>query len=821
MKTFLFTIITSVLRSVAAARAVVLAALLIGASNTNLQAATFSDDNWTGMGGHPGANGPVSATVVDGSGNLYIGGGFTVVGDVFANSIAKWDGTNWSALGSGMEGNSGFWPFGPVVHALAVSGNDLYAAGYFTTAGGIAANNIAKWNGTNWSALNAGVDNWVEALAVSGSDLYAAGQFVNAGGLAANRIAKWNGSSWSALGLGISGAPPNPSVLALAVSGSDLYVGGSFTNAGGITANGIAKWDGSSWSALGSGMNERVTTLAVSGSDVYAAGDFSTNVAKWNGSSWSALDSAVGSGLGFPKTLAVSGGDLYAGGNLLTWVGPGASTYGAYVAKWNGSSWVELGSGIYLEWGESWDPQVYALAVAGTNVYTGGAFRRAGDVTAHCIAKWNGSNWSALAPTFVYLNAVTASGRDVYGAGVFAAADGTQSNYVAKWNGTNWSALGSKFQGDASFRPLVAALAVSGSDLYAGGAFTNAGGTPANRIAMWNGSNWSALGSGMDWTNRYIPIVYALAVSGNALYAGGQFTSAGGIAANNIAKWNGTNWSALGSGIGPWLDGGFATVSALAVLGRNLYAGGIFTAAGGSPANYIAKWDGNSWSALCSGMGGSGSAPGYVTALAVLCSDLYAGGYFTTAGGITVRCVAKWDGSSWSALGSGMESDDGNGTTPYVYALAVSGNDLYVGGLFTAADGTAANYIARWNGSGWFDLGSGMDRDSVVRNLAASSTELFAAGGFTRAGGKISPYLARARIGSIAKSVAPTNSAASIQFSGVTGYQYDVQRATNLTPQITWTTVTPSPLSPASDGAFTFTDTNAPRGTAFYRAVER
>src|SRR6266545_806870 len=311
MKTFLFTIITSVLRSVAAARAVVLAALLIGASNTNLQAATFSDDNWTGMGGHPGANGPVSATVVDGSGNLYIGGGFTVVGDVFANSIAKWDGTNWSALGSGMEGNSGFWPFGPVVHALAVSGSDLYAAG----------------------------------------------QFVNAGGLAANRIAKWNGSSWSALGLGISGAPPNPSVLALAVSGSDLYVGGSFTNAGGITANGIAKWDGSSWSALGSGMNERVTTLAVSGSDVYAAGDFSTNVAKWNGSSWSALDSAVGSGLGFPKTLAVSGGDLYAGGNLLTWVGPGASTYGAYVAKWNGSSWVELGSGIYLEWGESSDPQ--------------------------------------------------------------------------------------------------------------------------------------------------------------------------------------------------------------------------------------------------------------------------------------------------------------------------------------------------------------------------------------------------------------------------------------------------------------------------------
>jgi hypothetical protein len=54
MKTIFFTIITSVLRSVAAARAIVLAALLIGASTTNLCAATFSDDNWIGMNGYPG-----------------------------------------------------------------------------------------------------------------------------------------------------------------------------------------------------------------------------------------------------------------------------------------------------------------------------------------------------------------------------------------------------------------------------------------------------------------------------------------------------------------------------------------------------------------------------------------------------------------------------------------------------------------------------------------------------------------------------------------------------------------------------------------------
>ncbi len=120
---------------------------------------------------------------------------------------------------------------------------------------------------------------------------------------------------------------------------------------------------------------------------------------------------------------------------------------------------------------------------------------------------------------------------------------------------------------------------------------------------------------------------------------------------------------------------------ALAVSGSDVYAGGFFTTAGGSAANYIAKWDGNSWAALGSG------TDGVVLALAVSGSNLYAGGQFTTAGGSATNYIAKWDGSSWSALGSGM-----NG---YVNALAVSGSDLYAGGFFTTAGGKVSAYIAR------------------------------------------------------------------------------------------------------------------------------
>jgi hypothetical protein len=232
----------------------------------------------------------------------------------------------------------------------------------------------------------------------------------------------------------------------------------------------------------------------------------------------------------------------------------------------------------------------------------------------------------------------------------------------------------------------VYALAVSGSTLYAGGEFETAGGSAAICIAQWNGSSWSPLGSGIGDSDGLSSPVQALAVSGNTLYVGGNFGFAGGIAANNIAQWNGSSWSALGSGVSYW-------VSALAVSGNTLYAGGEFGAAGGSPANAIAQWNGSSWSALGSGMGGDEP---YVSALAVSGSTLYAGGDFTTAGGSAANYIAQWNGSSWSALGSGM----GGVSYPEVVALAVSGSTLYVGGEFMTAGTNVSAYVALANLAG-------------------------------------------------------------------------------------------------------------------------
>ncbi len=674
----------------------------IFSANGNTKGGTkvAGDENWSdefaGPAGTGGTGGPgtVYAIIKDASNNIYVAGGFTTVVGMPANYIAKWDGTTWSALGTGMSFE---------VKCLAIDGDgNIYAGGYFLTAGGVTANNIAKWDGTTWSALGDGIDggtyNEVNAIAIDGDgNVYAGGDFTTAGGVPANYIAKWNGTTWSAFGDGM-----NEVVRAIAIDGDgNVYAGGNFTTAGAVSTNLIAKWNGTAWSALGDGLyGTNVYALLIDNNGLLYAGgtgigtvnDTGNAIAKWDGTAWTELGTYLDQAMHVVCLATDNTGNIYAGG---------LAQFG--ISKWNGTTW-----SISEDWVKG---DVRSLLIENTgNIYAGGDFTEAGDVTnVHNIAKWNGSVWSPLAN--ILTNPINTLAIDfagnLYVGGEFTTAGNGYARNIAKWDGTTWSALG-----DGLNAKVLALETDRNGNVYAGGDFTEAGAVSANYIAKWDGTTWSALGDGMNAN------VLTLAIDNTGqLYAGGTFTTAGAVSANYTAKWNGTTWSALGDGMNDAVN-----VIATDNTG-NLYAAGKFTTAGiVSEANYIAKWNGTTWSALGTG------ATYEVTGLAVNAAGTP---YITFYG-----AISKWSGTEWTALTTGI-----NTALIWVSSLAIDGAGvLYASGPFLyTTDG--GSLIAKWDGTTWSRLGSGIgaapDAIGTYNNL------LYCGGAFLTAGGKSSEYLAK------------------------------------------------------------------------------
>ena len=177
---------------------------------------------------------------------MYAGGDFTLAGETAVEQIAKWDGSSWSALSEGLNGR---------VFALTVyddgSGEALYAAGDFTRADGNVVNHIAKWDGIDWIAAGIGTNATIRSMTVfedgtgHGEALYVGGTFTTAGVVDANRMAFWDGQSWFPMDVGtnnpVFGLTSSQSISAI---GPALYAGGSFLSAGDLTTNYIARWKG-------------------------------------------------------------------------------------------------------------------------------------------------------------------------------------------------------------------------------------------------------------------------------------------------------------------------------------------------------------------------------------------------------------------------------------------------------------------------------------------------------------------------------------------------------------------------------------------------
>jgi gliding motility-associated-like protein len=330
---------------------------------------------------------------------------------------------------------------------------------------------------------------------------------------------------------------------------------------------------------------------------------------------------------------------------------------------------------------------------------------------------------TALSPNAHFLTTATDLSGNVYGAGLFTNASGYK--YVAKWDGTSWTELGAGANALKANNAILSIKVDLQGNIYAAGYFTNAMGY--TYVAKWDGSSWKELGSGATGLNSQNGI-FSLAIDAmGTIYAAGD----------NVAKWDGSKWVQLGTGTNALKIKYWPIRSIISDAAGNLYAAGQYNYS--NAISSVAKWDGTSWSELGSGTN-SLNANGTISSLTIDgTGNIYAGGAFSHNPNGQAY-VAKWDGLSWSELGSGANSLNADGHTPGgINSLATdSKNNIYATGSFINAVGY--RYVAKWDGSKWAELGSGcngLNANLDIESISVSANdEIYAAGIFRNANGK-------------------------------------------------------------------------------------
>ncbi len=632
-------------------------------------------DGAKGLAGGPFNEGIVvlSVTTVGGP-QLYIGGAFTVAGQDACRNLARWDGNALHDVGGGV-GGSVF----PDVNALTTFGNELIVAGDFTEAGGVAAQNIARWNGNRWANLGNTDTVTINEMVTYNGQLLVGGSFETIGGVAAKSLATWNGTTWAEVGGGLMDGTDHGRVYALALRADSVFVAGRFDAAGTTTVGNVARWNGTSWFALDGGLTggtgvTGVDDLVLFNNEIYAVGNFDDaggfavdDLARWDTNRWH----PVGTPDSVGYSLTVHNNELYMSGFA-------DFSFNSGISRWDGTDWVEVPGGPY-------DLDINQLASHDGDLIVVGDFTEVDGKAARNIARYNGNNWFGLgagshAP-------VTGFGQyqgQPVAMGNFALLAGTDADLMARWDGAAWQSFAPGLN-----QPPNCAIELNGN-FVAGGdrAMTNVAGTDA--IAAWDGSAWIPVGGGFGAFPAN-PAVYALATYGGSLYAAGTGLDLG-LVTRNIAKLQAGTWVPVGDVNGP--------IYAMIVRNNALIVAGDFTSAGGVAVNNIAAYNGTTWFALGSGL--SGPLFSGVYTLADHDGLLIAGGDFNRSGAADMFGLASWNGSQWTNLGGASQNS--------VFELFSHNDALYAAGLLLDPI-FSNEFMSRLSSGVWQEVDGGMDGD--------------------------------------------------------------------------------------------------------------
>jgi len=352
----------------------------------------------------------------------------------------------------------------------------------------------------------------------------------------------------------------------------------------------------------------------------------------------------------------------------------------------------------------SWDPD--GAGPLPPRIVVAGGFGVAGRTQANGVATFDAASqsWSALdgglaTGDLVRALATSPSGERVAVGNVMGGAE-----RILRWNGAAWSVLGTV----SGSLDCVAIL--PNGDIVAGGTFSAVDGLPIANLARWNGGSWASIGS-LTSTR-----VHALCVASNGDLIAAAVTS--GVV-TDLTRWNGSTWTTFGTA-NSWVN------TIVERANGDLFVGGFFLSIDGVNTSPVALWNGTSWSAL-----GTGIATLYGAAVDGMVvhpdGSLYISGAFVMVGGIQAIGIARWNGVSWSSLGTGIDQRG------LALTLAPDGNGLVLGGNFLQAGGQRVERVAAWNGTSWSRLGAEV-HDRVVDFTRTASGDLIAFGSFVEPG---------------------------------------------------------------------------------------
>ncbi len=581
--------------------------LIVGGHEYNgISIAEWDGSSWSTL--DTGLTGNIEAMVVMND-SLFVAGWLQTASNSYAWSIAVWDGSSWGKLDGTFNG---------IINSLAVYNDQLIVGGNFTHIDLQSINIVARRDSNGW-------DNFYYSLGTSVTDIIVWDtMLVIAGDLKDNnKICLINSLD------SLTFLPQSDSINTvndLEIYNNQITVSTTYYDSL-LTDATILTWNGTGWESIGENLLGTDLSIAKWGDSLFVFGNaklkgqlYQHRSAMWNTNEWiinyddGLLDYTYESAI-FQDQIVVGGGFDYVGNETSD-----------QIALYDGDNWTALGISDAVN--------VAGLYSHNDTLYAGGYFSEIGGINANSAVMYDGTTWTDIGfesmcnpHDFIHYN-----NKLIVGGSYLTI--GSDTVTLAYRENNNWVPFDDQPNG------VVGHFIIYRNNLIVAGQFDSIGTMPAKNIAMWDGSTWTALATSTDHQYTYMG---DMIVKNDTLIVTGYFNEIDGVNAETIAFWDGSNWSSIGTG--DIFSKSQYSIISVKVYNNQLVLGGQFDSIGGVAANNIAIWDGATFSPLGSGITsypGWDSFSPYVSKLQVFQGNLYVFGQFFMAGGIESNNIARW-----------------------------------------------------------------------------------------------------------------------------------------------------------------------------------